>query len=287
MIIFRQNENTITGQVDGHPFLMPRTDKTLSKLLKLQAENGTKEEVYQLVADSRKETIAGKNKFLVYNPVTEKYYLHYKKKISKYPIPDSLANYIEESYDKNVDYMPVIKGWARLLANPRLDREMIEFFDKYISSEYVDEEQLRVLMEEEGYSYEEAKKMATYPDIAFTKEGMLATYKVAEMVTWEYTMEEQEDGSWEKIKNPKYKYVPPVLDDVTGDIVKEGYTELPEFKEDILFTPAIYKHGDKFYSGENLGYVYEVGQIQKLPEKAKRNLRNTFGGGGLSMCSFN
>ncbi|KKM20727.1 hypothetical protein LCGC14_1642540, partial [marine sediment metagenome] len=55
----------------------------------------------------------------------------------------------------------------------------------------------------------------------------------------------------------------------------------PEHLEEFVFTPAIIKHGDKFYSGNKLGYVYKVGEVQYLPKNAKRNLNNTEGGGGL------
>ncbi len=94
-------------------------------------------------------------------------------------------------------------------------------------------------------------------------------------------MEESENGKWEKVKNPKYKIIPAELDSITGEVLRESYQELPKFKEDILFTPAICKFGDKFYSGDKIGYVYEVGKIQRLPRKALRNLQNNFGGGGL------
>ena len=55
----------------------------------------------------------------------------------------------------------------------------------------------------------------------------------------------------------------------------------------MVFTPAIYTWGDKFFSGTTLGYVYKVGEVQYLPEGATRNLNNTFGGGGLYTGGLN
>jgi hypothetical protein len=109
----------------------------------------------------------------------------------------------------------------------------------------------------------------------------LATYKVANIVTWEYVMEEDDKGNFTKVKRNKYKNDPDQLDPATGEVLKKGGFKRPEFKEDLVFTPAIWNCGHKFYSGDKLGYVYEVGNIQHLPKGAPRNLRNTGGGGGL------
>jgi len=287
MITFRKMEHSLVGVVDGKPFNLPRTDYTLSELEVLQSNpESTVEDVMELVENSRGVVIAATNKYLVFNPITRAYFLSYQGSVSTYPIPSSLVEYIETSFDKDIDFMPVIKAWARLLANPRINKDMIAWFNTYLDTMYVDSTQVDTLVEE-GYALFEAAAMSTYPDIAITQEGLLATYKVAEMVTWKYTMEEDEDGNWTKKRNTKYDWVPAVLDEVTGVVITPGYQDLPEFKEDILFTPAICKSGDKFFSGTKLGYVYEVGKVQQLPANAKRNLSNNFGGGGLYIGGLN
>ena len=280
MITFRKMEHTLVGVVDGKPFNLPRTEKTLTALLLLQSTDGTEKDIEELVVNSRSETIAGSNEFLVFNPVTKKYYLHFEAEVSKFAIPESLVQYIEESFDKDIDFMPVIKLWARFLGNPRINTALIDYFNAYINSEYIDYASVAKLVKE-GIDNADAVAMCTYPDIAITQEGLLATYKVAEMVTWEYIMEKDEAGDWNKVKNPKYAVIPAVIDPTTGAELEKAYTQMPEFKEEILFTPAICRHGDRFYSGDKIGYIYEVGKIQKLPTKATRNLDNTFGGGGL------
>jgi len=280
MITFRKLEQTIVGTVDGKPFNVIRNSDTEKALTKMQNDNASYEKVMQFVKDSRNLEITSKNKFLTYNPLTHEYFLTFEGFRSSQAIPSALVTYIENSYNKNIDFMPIIKTWALLLTNPRYTPAMGEFFNEYLNRTFVDNVEVEKLLKE-GYSKEVAQTLATYQDIAITQEGLLATYKVAEIVTWEYLMVLNEKGEYEKVRNLKYKAIPPVLDSVTGEVLTEGSFEKPEFLEDYVFTPAIYKSGDKFFSGNVLGYTYKVGEMQWLPAKALRNLQNTFGGGGL------
>ena len=120
--------------------------------------------------------------------------------------------------------------------------------------------------EEEELNPDEAKKLATYQDIAITQEGLLATYKVADLVTWQYEMVlDEKSNTFEKKLNQKYLPIPDKIDPVTGELIEKGGFEKPDHLEDYQFTPAICKNGDKFFSGDKIGYVYEVGKIQFLP----------------------
>ena len=281
MITFRSLEHKIVGTVNGKPFNIANTEDNLKAIQAFQTKNATIEEVLEFVTASRKQEVAGSCKYLIFNPVTNEYFLTIGKYRSSHAIPEFLVKYIETSYEKQIDFMPVIKAWARLLSNPRYNNSMANYFNTYISSLYLDKEELKRLMKEEELSEKVAKELATYQDIAITQEGMLATYKVAEIVTWEYMMEKQEDGSYKKVKNDKLVRIPAVLDNVTGEVIEEEHFKKPDNLEDFQFTPAIIKHGDKFFSGNKIGYVYEVGKVQRLPKNAKRNLNNTSGGGGL------
>ena len=280
MIISRKLENTITGTVNGKPFNLPRTKEAEESLSSLD-ENATTEEVMEVVKSFRDLEIAGSNEYLLFNPVTKQYFLQYKDFRSKHPIPKSLVRYIEESFDKNIDFMPIVKAWARLLANPRYTESMGTYFGVYLDTVFIDYEAAEKLQEEENYTIAAAEAICTYKDIAITQEGLLATYKVAQQVTWEYIMEKQEDGSYVKVKKDKYEKVPAVINSVSGKVEKEGYNKSPEYKEDFIFTPAICTYGDDFYSGKDLGYIYEIGKTQYLPKNAKRNLNHGTGGGGL------
>lgn len=285
MITFRKLEKLIVGTAEGKPFNLPRTEDNIKALEELKVNDGSYKDVMKIVDGSYKTEVASTNKYLTFNPMTNEYFLTLDNKRSKHPIPEKLVEFIETSYDKDIDFMPVVKAWARLLANPRYNKAMGDYFEQYISTLYVDHEMKQKLMDEHEMSAEAATAAATYQDIAITSEGLLATYKVADLVTWMYEMvwDEEAGEAGEFIKKKKNRLAPkaPVLDPTTGEVVEEGGWEKPEFKEDLVFTPAIYKSGDKFFSNNKLGYEYIIGQIQSLPVNAKRNLKNTFGGGGL------
>ena len=283
---YRKLATTIVGTVDGKPFNIPNTEDNLVQLGLFQEDADTKRKDVLLWARSvRNQEIAGSNPFLLHNPVTGEYFLQHDNFRSKHAIPKSLVKFIEESFDKEIDFMPIIKTWARFLANPRYTKAKGKLFANYLDAKYVDEKEASEIMEELKCTKEAAVAMATYQDIAITQEGLLATYKVADMVTWEYIMEWDDDagenGEYVKIRNRKYTPIAAKLDPTTGEVLEPATFEKPDFLEDYQFTPAICKSGDKFFSGPKLGYVYKVGEVQRLPKDAKRNLNNTFGGGGL------
>lgn len=287
MITFRKLQHSITGTVNGKPFSVARTEDNIKYLEVAQKDGFDVEEFNNFVSASRKTDIASKNKYLSFNPVTNEYYLELDGKRSPHAVPKSLVKFIEDSHDKDIDFMPVVKAWARLLSNPRYNPEMGRLFGNYLSTNYVDWSQVEEL-EEEGLSREAAREASTYPDIAITQEGLLATYKVASLVTWEYEMVyNEETESYEKKKKKKYADIADKIDPTTGETLEKGGFEKPESLEDFLFTPAIHTNGDKFFSGDKIGYVYQVGKVQHLPASARRNLSNTFGGGGLYIGGLN
>jgi hypothetical protein len=281
MLVFRKLKNTIAGTINGEPFNAPRTPKTEAQFDKFD-DKTTSEEVHDYVKQCHNEEVAGSNEYLLYNPVKNEYFLTYKGYRSDKPIPAVLVTFIENSYDKDIDFMPIVKAWARLLTNPRYSDDMAYYFSNYLATKYIDSERVEQLKKDHEYTHDVAVNMSTYQDIAITKEGLLATYKVADMVTWEYEMvKNKKTGEYEKQRNRKYKVIPAVIDKTTGHILEEERIEKPEFAEEYLFTPSVCKNGDKFYSGNKIGYVYEIGKQQYLPKKALRNLQHTFGGGGL------
>lgn len=288
MITFRKLTDRITGSVNGKPFSLPKTDGYLNDLQiiidTLEGGDMNPDEaevaVMALSKGSRKAVIAASCPYLMYNPMTSAYYLALNnEKVSDHQIPEALQYYLEYSHEHNIDVLPVVKAWTRFLKNPKYSKELGEWFQNYLTTDFTDYNEVDKLVEE-GYTNEAAVNIAKYKDIAITQEGLLATYKVAEIVTWEYTVEEDEFGNFVTKKNNK-PMIPPVVCPTTGAILEPAKMAKPEFKEDLIFTPAIWKNGDKFYSGDVLGYVYKVGEVQRLPKEAKRNYQNTFGGGGL------
>jgi hypothetical protein len=285
MLTFRKLEHKIVGSINGKPFNVARTKDTEVALETMAADDRiTTKEVLDYIKSCRDQEVAGSNKYLVFKPITGEYFLTLEGFRSKQPLPEVLVKFIQESFDKDTDFMPIVKAWARLLANPRYNAKMGELFAKNLEATYVDSDLVTELMTDEGggYSREAAVEMATYQDKAITQEGMVATYKVADIVTWEFIMEQDEDSKeWVKKRNPLFKTLPPVVDPTTGEVTTPEKMVKPDYLEDFLFTPAIWTNGDKFYSGKKLGYVYQVGRMQRLPKNALRNLNNTGGGGGL------
>lgn len=288
MLNFRKLEHTITGSLDGKPFNITRTEDAVKFLTEARDTHAPSSVVEQFIKGAKLGEVALSNKYLIFSPITNEYYLTLDGKRSKHAIPSHLVTLIQESHDKDIDFMPIIKAWARLLNNPRYNKEMGDYFATYLNTTYVDDEEKARLIQEDKIDPGIAEKMATYQDISISQEGLLVTYKVAEIVTWQWMQEHDEKtDTYSKIMKKKYKTIPAVLDPTTGDVITPESYEKPDFLEDYLFTPAIYKNGDKFFSGQTLGYVYEVGKMQHLPKKALRNLQNTFGGGGLYTGGLN
>jgi hypothetical protein len=293
MITYRKLQDTIAGTVDGKPFNMAKTEENINFLdAAIKEENAgndriSVEEILAFVKASRSNEVAMSNKYLIFMPATNEYFLTLDGKRHDKAVPKVLVDLIEKSYDKDIDFMPVVKAWARLLSNPRYSEAMGNYFATYLETMHVDESELTRLMEEEEYSSDAATALATYQDIAITQEGLLATYKVADIVTWEYMMELQDDKTYLKVKNDKLKKIPAVLDPTTGEELEPEKFQKPDTKEEFIFTPAICTSGHKFYSGDKIGYIYQIGKQQWLPEEAPRNLNNTFGGGGLYIGGLN
>jgi hypothetical protein len=286
MLTFRKVEKIIVGQIDGTPFSVPNTETAIEVLTAFRdAEVPVlTEEVMAYVKVIKSGEIAGSNEYLTIKPTTGEYFLQFEGKRSKIAIPQVLVNFIEDSYDKDIDFTPVLKSWLRLLDNPRYSAQMAKYFSSYLATNYVDMDEVTRLMEEEDIDKDIAIRMCTYPDIAITQEGFLATYKVAEKVTWEYKMEwNEEKKEFVKVKKNILEPIAPIIDPITGKIDSTTLKKFkdPDFKEDFVFTPYISRNGDKFFSNNVLGYQYKVGEMQHLPKDAVRNLSNTFGGGGL------
>lgn len=283
MLTFRLLEKTITGQINGKPFNLPRTKDVQKELKKLQkVKNLTTEEFTEFIHSTHKTVVAGKCKYIMYNPTSQEYFLTLEDKVYPDALPPAMVKVMEDSSEKGIDYLPIVKAFVRFITGARYEKKNLALLDAYLTATFTDKVEIANLQKEFGYSYEVAENLATYQDITITQEGLLATYKVAEMVTWEHVMElDTETGEYVKKIQDRYKKIPAVICPVSGEELEAQKYEFPDNKEEILFTPAIEKHGDRFFSGDKLGYIYEIGKTQRLPLNANRNLANTFGGGGL------
>jgi len=292
-IIVNRKNDRITGSIEGNPFniLFDKNKYESLKVLSGRLEHCNSKETYADVLEKSnalikidfKEEVASVNGFLKYKPNTGKYYLVINKgkkaeKVSRISLPETLAERIVESYEEGSDYMPILLAWRRFLANPNYNEEKGKLFANYLTAIFVNQEQKIQYMEEEGMAEDTAITLSTYNDIAITSYGLLATYKVVDVVKkiWKLTKDENGKQVKEQVEAfPSTK----AIDKVTGKVTKTPGT--PKYLEEITFTPAIYKDGDNFLCGDDLGYTYKIGKDHVLPENAKRNYENTFGGGGL------
>lgn len=292
MILVNRKNDRITGAINGKPFniLFDTVKYEALGVLASRLEKSKDKEVWDEIIENAleiikvdfNEEVASVNGFLKYKPNTGKYYLVINKdkkseKVSRIPLPETLAERIVESYEEGSDYMPILLAWRRFLAN-QPNEENQKLFANYLTAMFVNQEQKHKYIEEEGMTEETAEALSTYNDIAITSYGLLATYKVVDVVKkiWKLTKDKEGKEIREQVDAfPGTK----TIDEVTGEVTK--IPGAPTYLEEVTFTPAICKNGDKFMCGDELGYKYKIGKDHVLPVGAKRNYENTFGGGGL------
>jgi len=297
MIVVNRKNDRITGAIEGRPFNVAFDQELYDTLGILSSRlnackdratyNSIVEESDKLIIVDFKEEVAAANGYLKYRKNTGKYYLVVnkgtnKEKVSSIPLPEVLSLRIIESYETGSNYMPLLLTWQRFLAKqlilPEFKQQNLDLFANYITAEFVDHEKVIKLMEDEGLTEEAALSLSTFSDIAISNFGMLVTYKVVDVVKQIWKLEKDKDGNEIRVKVDAFPGTTSI-DEVTGEVTK--ISGKPTFLEELTFTPAIYKNGDNFFCGNDLGYKYKIGQVHTLPEDAKRNHENTFGGGGL------
>ena len=326
MIIVNKTETDLVGAIKGKPFSIPFNEVIFTKLQKLdkkllqlgntydsenkkdvEALKSIYTEATELTTLNFGEVVASKSPYLSFNPVKEKFYLTMNKGkstqvIDYRAIPQRLANLITESYEKDLDYMPVVKGWARFLkTEAEFTEERAEWFATFLTTMYTDNEAANEMHEIEGIDLFTAQQRCSYQDIALTQEGFLALYKVVEEVKKEWVIvTDKETGKVVLDDSGQPKKVQVYIDSYQNtyeiDAVSGEVTTTqgkPKYAEERMFTPAIHRHGENFYSGEKYGYIYKVGERQYIPkvhpktnkpyseDAASINFDNTFGGGGL------
>lgn len=291
IIVNRKNER-LTGAIEGTPFNILYTKEKFEdlKTVSSRLEQSKSPEVFKsIVAEATKlveinfnEEVASANGYLMFNVNKGTYHLVSNKGkkneiVSEEPLPQVLSDRIIESYEKGADFMPLLMAWRRFLTRERRNEKDTTLFANYLTAMHLDYVAYEKHIED-GMTPEAATELATFNDISITTYGLLATYKVVDKVEKIFKLEKDADGNTVK----KLVDVVPsteTIDKVTGDVtVKKGEVK---HLEELLFTPAICKDGDKFFCGEILGYQYQIGQEAVLPEDAKRNHQNTLGGGGL------
>lgn len=251
---------------------MVAVSDTLDGAETMEDYNKLLEEFEKLTVEDYSEVIAHKCPNIVVNPHTNEYFLKSDSGVvSSIPMPETLVRRIEDSMDKGIEFMPLIKLWTRWLRNPVLadkmangtGRQFTRRFFNFISLEYV-HPQLKEKYEEEGLNYIEAAKKATMYQMKITKEGLLNGYKVSKEILHKFDPE-----SGEKVDRYKRTFN---VD--TGKIESDG---IPSIVEDRLFEPAVQgQSGDAFYCEgangyEKPGHFIKVGCVHRLESWSQVN----------------
>jgi hypothetical protein len=186
---------------------------------------------------------------LMFDSAKQKYYLISNNVVSSIPLPKVLADKIVEATEKGLSAQPLIKAWTWFLKNPKFNMTKAKHFAEYITNTYVDD-QVRKDLIEAGYTYEIATQMATYNDVAITKNGLLSTYKYAQIKYKVYNEQGELIDRYASTFDPE-----------SG----QGTVQLPENAEDYYLIPPIMgEGGDAFFAGETLGHRIVVGQAHVL-----------------------
>lgn len=267
--------NSITGSYGEKSFgcsFSKEKYAEMQRLMELSLECNTMTELQGvldsfelLTKENRKEVIETKNPHIYVNNFTGKYYLKTSGgKVSNIPMPVSLVERINESFDKGVDFLPLVKMWTRLLRNKKAKNSgFMSRVINYINMTWTNPKEVSRLMNEQGLSHDKAMELATVYQVKITQEGLLGCYKVSSEILHRY--EASEDGQY-AVEKPRYSRT---FNPDTGEITSEG---LPEFVEDRVFEPACMgQSGDAFYCGDKLGHIIRVGEVHYLDSWDKVN----------------
>lgn len=262
LTVNKLNKETITGIVGNEKYTIPYNEDTYKALLDLEEafSNATSlEEASAIIVSATALTvvttetvIASKCPSLKYDTKIGKFYLTQNGQVSTIPLPQVLATRIIESVEKELPFEPLVKAWIWFLRNPQFTLAKASLFAQYLVTTVVDDKESTDLQTEKGYSKEKADELATYNDVSITKNGLLVTYKYAQIKYKQYG----EDGK--QIDRYHITYDPE-----SG----EATVHLPENAEDFYLIPPIYgEGGDSFYANDTLGHRIKVGAVHRLPD---------------------
>ncbi|WP_428743181.1 hypothetical protein [Tenacibaculum sp.] len=287
IIVNTDREKFISGTCGKENFSIPYDEVLYDALKDIEkhsesAKTATEMEHYVKSAKelidsyNYQESIATKIPGVVFVKSTGKYHLVIGDGYSDLHIPDSIAKTMIDNLERSIENEPLVNLCRRFIfpaGGPKPTQARFQYLAEYISQTYVDSAERDRLMKEKNLSYEVATEHATYKDMQVTRSGYLSTFKVVEEVLkkWALVRDDSgkivmgDDGKPKRVLVDRYEKEVEI-DEMSGEITEE--TKWPEYLEERVFTPAIHRHGDKFYSenehGSKLGYVYEIGKVARL-----------------------
>lgn len=276
-VIRDENDQVITGVVNGEKFSVPFSDEVYKNLLiQKEALNAVEtSEEYDKWVDSVKVSLSTQTldvittacKDLVRDETG-----YYRVKVeeadgtvttSKKAVPSQLVSVILESAEKGIDPTPIVKAWIRFLRNPNFTPSKAELFARYITATIVDWEEKERLIQEEGFVDAKAELRATYNDVAITQEGLIVGKKYAELLNEGWEIDKETNKA---VKTPLHGKTQDSIDPVTGKITKGEFIQ-PEFNEELTFIPPVMgTRGDEFFCDSNKGHVIKVGAKHTLED---------------------
>ena len=210
MITLNNNNNNISGSIDGVSYSIPYNKEAYDKLKSYsdKANSADNRNSYNAYATTFKtaikkfnESVKEEQKVVVGTTGLSlelkdyQFYLYNGKSYSKFYVPKEIVERIQESESKGIDATPFYKFFALLLRNPNLTQDKADRIAKYISKTWVDKDIFAELVEK-GVSIEEATVKATVYQVGITQEGLLVTYKVSTLIgerTTSYNLEEEDE----------------------------------------------------------------------------------------------
>lgn len=282
MITVNRMGDSISGSINAEQFGVPYDEATYNAMLDLQASadkaesveelKSIVEEFKQLTEVDYNSTIQSECEDIFYNKGKGTYHLKVKEEVSSVAMPKELVDKILASMDKGIDFQPLIKLWVRWLRNPILAKknknnpqnDFSKRMFSYINADFINDEIVEKLINEQGLSKEVAKERATVKQVGITVEGLLKTYKVSTELTKKYALDD--DGNKVEVDRiAKTKKIDPDTGLITYDV--SDHTN-----EDRLFEPAVMGTiGDAFFCGDVEGHFIRVGQRHYLSDWSKVN----------------
>lgn len=261
-LVLNKIGDRLSGMIGEHKYNVPFSAELYASLKKaeenfenaesMDAAKAVIEATLPLVQVKVQEIVTTKCIYLVFNNATNKYYLTNKGVVSSHPVPKALVDWIIESVEKEIDFMPVVKAWTRFLRNPNFSSANAERFAKYLTTTVVDYKEKARLIAEEGVTDEVATQRATFRDVSLTRNGLISTYKYGQI---KYKKFNAEDGKLIDRYEKTY-------DEETGQVT----VKLPEFAEEYYLIPPVVgeSHDPVMIDGGEKKHRIQVGSIHTL-----------------------
>ncbi len=260
-------KDVITGTIGVDKYSLPFSQEAYDALtaLELQIDEAkTMEDMNSLIAQAKEMTTKSFSDklqdvipYLVFNSVSQQYFIKNNNKVSSFALPKVLADRILKAYEEKTPIEPFVKAWIWFLRNPKFTPAKGERFARYITTLVVDQAEKAKLMTE-GYSDEVATKHATYNEVSITKNGLISTYKYVTIKDWKFDEHGKVIDRYAKLYNEETGEATELDKPVVGETPLEEWYLLP---------PVMRESGEACnVSGEDKPtHRVKVGGVHSLP----------------------